>query len=153
MQTDHHNDIRADRGIPCERSFRLSHELGKFVIHDLDRHLSGRHALEHILSETFLRDSGNEFFRHLTVYIGLQERVQHLFHRFRNIRFRKGRDTAQFPQRLLQSVGQIIKHDLFFLLPCVNAAPVLYYGNNENTSANCQHSIMAENGEISTMVS
>ena len=81
-----------------------AHEVGKFLIDDLDDLLGGGQALHDLLAHSTLGDLGAEVFRHLVVDVGFQQRHPDFPHGGLDIGLVQLTLAAQFFENAIQAL-------------------------------------------------
>ena len=85
--------------------FVAAHQLGKFLVDDLDDLLGGSQAFHDLLPHRALRNLGAEVFGHFVVDIGFQQRHADFAHRSFDICLSQLAFAAQFFEYAVQAIG------------------------------------------------
>ena len=96
LQAHHHNHRGPAVG-SRDLGVGTAHQLGQFLVDDLDDLLGGRQALQHVAAHAALRHLGHKVLDYLVADVGLQQRQTHLTHASADIRLRQ---AALAPQVL-----------------------------------------------------
>ena len=117
LKTHHHDDRGRLRG-HADLLVVAAHQGSQLLVDDLDDHLRGRQAFEHIRAHGALGDALDEVLDDLIADVGLQKRQTDLAHRFLDV----GLAQAAFAAQLFESGGQFFGktfkcHSYSFILP------------------------------------
>ena len=83
LQTGNEDDGGAAFGVDFDGLG--THQLGEFLVHNLNHQLSGLDALNHVAADCFGFDFVGEFFCYGIADIGVEQGTAHCFHRFGNV--------------------------------------------------------------------
>ena len=109
-----------DAGIPLHVDvLRLrAHELRELVVHDLDHHLLRLHRRQHVRADGLVLHAVAEVLRHLVAHVRVQQGLADVLDGLRHIDFGDLSFTLQYLERPLQSLAQILKHNVYLALSC-----------------------------------
>ena len=108
LQSAEHVDGRRLGGIG-QFGVGAAHELGQFVVYDLDDLLAGREAAQNLLPHGALGDLFDEILDDCEVDVGLQKRHAHFAHRGLDVRLAELALAGQLFERILQFIGQALE--------------------------------------------
>ena len=108
LQADEHDDARR-LGADVQLLVLAAHEGGELFVDDLDDHLRGREALEHIRARGALGHFAHKVLDDLEVHVRLEQRELDLTHGLLHVGFREPALAAQAFERLGQLVRQGFK--------------------------------------------
>ena len=112
VEAGHENDARV--ALDVDVTGIAAHEIGQFVMDDLDHHLLRLDRGQHILAQCLGLDAFAEFLRHLETDVRIQQRLADVLDRFGNIDFGDFAFTLQDLERPFQPFTQILKHSPIF---------------------------------------
>ena len=108
LQADEHDDARR-MGADVQLLILAAHEGGELFVDDLDDHLRGREALEHIRPRRALGHLAHKVLDDLEVHVRLEQRELDLTHGLLDVGLREPALAAQAFERLGQLVRQGFK--------------------------------------------
>ena len=104
LQADQHHDGRR-LGSDLDLLVLAAHERGQLFVDDLDDHLRGREAFEHVRADAALGRLFDEVLDDLVVDVGLEQRQTDLAHGFLDVGLRQAALAAQLFERVRELFG------------------------------------------------
>ena len=89
---------------------RLAHDPDQFFVHDLDQHLAGRQAEQHLLAHRPLAHPGDEIPHHRQRHVRFQQRHAHLAQGVLDVVLGQAALAAQILDGAQQALAEIFEH-------------------------------------------
>ena len=115
LQADEHHDRRG-AGRHLDALVVAAHELGELLVDDLDDHLGGVQAFEHVVADAALGHALDKFLDDLVADVRLQQRQADLAHGLLDVGLGQAALAAQTLEYVIQLVAQAFKCHVGLLL-------------------------------------
>ena len=109
LQTDHENRYRRVGGQVDGHTGAAQH-LDQMVVDDLDDHLAGRDAFQHVLAHGLIAHGSQEILDHRQGDVGFEQRHAHFAQRRIHVALAQGAAPRQLVEHRAKARGQVLEH-------------------------------------------